>query len=74
MEPAQLYWDDQDPKTAGWWLRYYSEDGAECGEPIDGSRDTFDRDLAGQAAVALPVGRHKIKIYGLVGGLRERIS
>jgi hypothetical protein len=53
IHEAQLYWDDQDPKASGWWLRYRDAEGDEQGEPIDGDEDTDTPELAEQVALAL---------------------
>lgn len=46
MRHAQLYWDDQDPKNTGWWLRYYDENGTEQGCAIDAPQDAGMQALA----------------------------
>jgi hypothetical protein len=46
MTAAQLYWDDQDPKNAGWWLRYTDATGTEQGTAIDATEDASVEELA----------------------------
>ena len=50
---AQLFWDDQDPKAAGWWLRYTDAAGTEQGAAIDGTEDATTEELAAEVAASL---------------------
>lgn len=63
IDQAQIFWDDQDPKAAGWWLRYYLN-GTEDGCPIDAERDAGHEDLAPLVAAALDfAGRVDVATY-----------
>jgi hypothetical protein len=46
MHEAQLYWDDQDPQNAGWYLRYRDADGTEQGTAIEADQDATTEELA----------------------------
>jgi len=46
MTRAQLYWDAQDPKNEGWWLRFYDASGTEQGTAIEASEDATTEELA----------------------------
>lgn len=46
LHEAQLYWDAQDPKNEGWWLRYRDERGVEQGTAIEAAEDATTEELA----------------------------
>ncbi len=50
---AQLFWDDQDERASGWWLRYTDERGTEQGDAIDGDEDAGTEELAARVAASL---------------------
>lgn len=53
LNEAQLYWDDQDPKNAGWWLRYRDDRGVEEGFSITAAQDATTEELAKAITEAL---------------------
>lgn len=62
IDNAQLYWDDQDPRAAGWYLRY-RVNGTEEGTAIDGAEDDSTEDLAQRVADHLDTyGRVTVRI------------
>jgi len=65
MHEAQLYWDDQDSKNEGWWLRFRDDRGTEQGTAIDGDEDASTQELANaieKEAHWLPANG-KIKVF-----------
>ena len=61
---AQLFWDDQDPNTAGWCLRHTDKWGNEDATAIDGDRNETLATLAEWCAEALAhTGRTTIKAF-----------
>lgn len=58
---AEIFWDSQDPKAAGWWLRWYV-DGSEEGDAIDLERDASARELV-DAAIGLVPASKGIKVF-----------
>lgn len=60
---AQLYWDSQDPRNTGWWLRYTDADGVEQGDAIDGTEDDGTEELAGRVAASLRNETGRVAVY-----------
>ena len=54
MTNAKLYWDAQDPKNTGWWLRYRDARGDEQGCEVSEHKDAAIHELA--AAVEAAIG------------------
>jgi hypothetical protein len=65
LHEAQLYWDDQDPKNQGWWLRYRDERGEQQGTTIEADEDAATEELAAavEAGVHRLPGNGKIKVF-----------
>lgn len=59
---AQLFWDDQDPSNAGWWLRYTDADGTEQGAAIDGDEDASTEELAAAVAARIPSDAGRVTV------------
>ena len=65
LHEAQLYWDDQDPKNKGWWLRYRDARGLEQGTAIEADEDATIKQLVAAIEAEshwLP-GNGKIKMF-----------
>jgi hypothetical protein len=54
VNEAQLYWDAQDPKNTGWWLRYRDDRGEEQGVAVEEAADATTSELA--VAVKAAIG------------------
>lgn len=63
MTEGQLYWDDQDPKNAGWWLRYRDDAGIECGSGIDDIAEDASTEELAQAVAAATYRCGTVKVY-----------
>ena len=59
---AQLFWDDQNPSDAGWWLRYTDADGTEQGAAIDGDEDASTEELAAAVAARIPSDAGRVTV------------
>lgn len=59
---AQLFWDAQDQRTAGWWLRYTDASGTEQGDAIDGAEDATTEDLAAAVAARIPSDTGRVTV------------
>lgn len=65
LHEAQLYWDAQDPKNEGWWLRYRDAHGVEQGTTIEANENATTEELAVAVEAKshwLP-GNGKIKVF-----------
>lgn len=69
IDNAQLFWDAQDERAAGWWLRYTDASGTEQGDAIDGDEDAGTEELAERVAARL--GDHTGRVVVIRGEQRR---
>lgn len=69
VDRAEVYWDDQGPGNAGWWLRYHV-DGTEDGCEIDGDEDDSTETLA--ASVAIELASYGAVVVKVIRGEQPR--
>lgn len=62
ISEAQLYWDAQDAKNAGWFLRYRDSRGTEQGLEIEAEQDATTAELA-ELVAAADVGDGEIIVF-----------